>query len=147
MDATERLLGLIDITEQLAALLMKENKALKDQQADEATKLLTEKNNLSRIYETRVRGLMDDQEALSKTDAGLRQKLREIGEKVNAMIIENAYLLKVAIDTNRRIVDMVADAVKTQKPGPGTYSANGTSGNDEVHSAPRNMAISLDQSL
>ena len=147
MDATERLVGLIDITEQLAALLMKENKALKERQVDEATKLLEEKTDLSRIYETRVRGLMDDQEALSKTDADLRQKLRDMGEKVNVMIIENANLLKVAIDTNMRIVDMVADAVKSQRPGPGTYGADGTAGKDDVHAAPRNMAISLDQSL
>lgn len=147
MNATGRVTDLIEITGRLEALLMKENKALSDKDAKEATRFLEEKNNLSRIYESRIKGITDNPTALSEVEPELRLKLRELGEKINLMIRENARLLKITIDANRRVVEMVAEAVKSQQPGPGIYSAKGTSNKADVHSAPRNMALSLDQSL
>jgi hypothetical protein len=147
MDATGRVNDLIEITERLASLLKKENRALNDKNADEATRYLDEKGNLSRIYETRIKGLMDDPSILATAAPELRKELRDLGESVNVMIQENARLLKITIEANRRVVAMVADAVKTQQPGPGTYSAKGTADKNDVHSAPRNLALSLDQSL
>jgi hypothetical protein len=147
MDATGRVNDLIEITERLANLLTKENKALNDKDANEATQYLDEKGNLSRIYETRIQGLIDDPSILANAAPELRDKLRELGESVNIMIKENAQLLKITIEANRRVVSMVAAAVKTQQPGPGTYSAKGTADKNDVHSAPRNLALSLDRSL
>jgi hypothetical protein len=147
MDATGRVNDLIEITERLANLLTKENKALNDKDANEATQYLDEKSNLSRIYETRIQGLMDDPSILANAAPELRDKLRELGQSVNVMIQENAQLLKITIEANRRVVSMVAAAVKTQQPGPGTYSAKGTADKNDVHSAPRNLALSLDRSL
>lgn len=147
MDATGRVNDLIEITERLASLLKKENRALNDKDANEATRYLDEKGNLSRIYETRIKGLMDDPSILATAAPELRKELRDLGESVNVMIQENARLLKITIEANRRVVAMVADAVKTQQPGPGTYSAKGTADKNDVHSAPRNLALSLDQSL
>ena len=147
MDATGRVNDLIEITERLANLLTKENKALNDKDANEATQYLDEKSNLSRIYETRIQGLMDDPSILANAAPELRDKLRELGQSVNVMIQENAQLLKITIEANRRVVSMVAAAVKTQHPGPGTYSAKGTADKNDVHSAPRNLALSLDRSL
>jgi len=147
MNATGRINDLIEITERLATLLMKENKALTDKNAKEATRYLEEKSNLSRIYESRIKGMMDNPSALAAVDPELRQKLRDWGEKVNLMIQENARLLKITIEANRRVVEMVATAVKSQQPGPGIYSAKGTANKSDVHSAPRNLALSLDRSL
>jgi hypothetical protein len=147
MDSTGKVNDLIEITERLASLLKKENKALNDKDANEATQYLDEKGNLSRIYETRIQGLIDNPSILANTAPELREKLRELGESVNVMIQENAQLLKITIEANRRVVAMVAEAVKIQQPGPGTYSAKGTSDKNDVHSAPRNLALSLDQSL
>jgi hypothetical protein len=147
MDATGRANDLIEITERLASLLTKENKALNDKDANEATRYLDEKSNLSRIYETRIKGMIDNPSALAAVAPELREKLRELGETVNVMIQENARLLKITIEANRRVVKMVAAAVKTQQPGPGIYSAKGTADKNDVHSAPRNLALSLDRSL
>lgn len=147
MNATARINDLIEITERLEALLTKENKALSDKNAREATRYLEEKNNLSRIYESRIKGIMDAPAALAGVEPELRLKLRELGEKVNLMIRDNARLLKITIEANRRVVEMVAEAVKSQQPGPGIYSAKGTANKADVHSAPRNLALSLDRSL
>ena len=147
MDSTGKVNDLIEITERLATLLKKENRALNDKDANEATQYLDEKGNLSRIYETRIQGLIDNPSILANAAPELRDKLRELGESVNVMIQENAQLLKITIEANRRVVAMVAEAVKTQQPGPGTYSAKGTADKNDVHSAPRNLALSLDRSL
>jgi len=147
MDPTRRIHDLIDITERLANLLMRENQALRDKRAQEAVQYLEEKNNLSRIYETRLKNFSEQPEAYRDVDVGLRTRLREMGEKVNAMISENARLLKVTIEANRRIVELVADAVKEQQSGPGIYSAKGAPKVNDLHSAPQNLALSVDRSL
>ncbi len=147
MDLTEKLLGLIEITERLAELLHKENNALRDKRAKDAVKYLSEKNELVRIYESRVKGLPDHPEAMAATPPELREKLRQMGEKVNLMVEENGRLLKITIEANRRVVELVAEAVKMQRRGPGIYSANGLADGGKLSSAPRNLAISVNQSL
>ena len=92
MNATGKVHDLIEITERLASLLMKENRALGEKNGSEATKYLEEKSNLSRIYESRIKGMMENPTALSAVDPALRKKLRELGEKINLMIVENANL-------------------------------------------------------
>lgn len=147
MDATGKIQDLLEITERLAILLTKENKALKDKNAKEATRYLEEKTNLSRIYEIRIKNMVENPAAVAAVAPELRQKLREMGDEVNQKIRDNARLLKIAIEANRRVVNLVAEAVKSQRPGPGIYSAKGTTNKSDVQSAPQNLALSLDQSL
>ena len=147
MDATEKVLGLIEITERLADLLNKENTALREKRANDAVQCLDEKNELVRIYETRVKGLPDQPEAIEATPLELREKLRLMGEKVNLLVVENGHLLKVTIEANKRVVDMVAEALKTQQRGPGIYSAKGLADGGKLSSAPQNLALSINQSL
>lgn len=146
MDANERLNDLIELTEQLVNLLMQENKALKEKHAGEATALLEKKSELSRIYESRIETLDSAPELLAKADRELVNTLRELGEKVNLLIEENANLLKITIEATRRVVNMVAEAVKEQHPGPATYSANGIAASSDRHSAPQSLAISVNRS-
>lgn len=147
MDLTEKLLGLIEINERLADLLHKENSALREKRGKDAVQYLGDKNELVRIYESRVKGLPKGPEAMDATSPELRDKLRLIGEKVNLMIEENGRLLKITIDANRRVVELVAEAVKLQRRGPGIYSANGLADGGKRSSAPQNLAISVNQSL
>ena len=100
-----------------------------------------------RIYETRVKGLPKGPEALDAAPPELRDKLREMGEKVNLMVEENGRLLKITIEANRRVVELVAESVKLQKRGPGIYSAKGLADGGKRSSAPQNLAISVNQSL
>jgi len=147
MNLTEKLLGLIEITERLADLLHKENNALRERRANEAIQYLEEKNELARIYESHVKGLPNNPEVMDEIPPELRERLRLIGEKVNLMVEENGRLLKITIDSNRRVVELVAEAVKTQERGPGIYSANGLADGGKRSSAPQNMAISINQTL
>ncbi len=146
MDPTNRVNDLIVITNRLADLLARENEALVNRKYSEINEILDEKVTLGRVYESRIMGLTDDQAALAQVDKELRDQLRSLGEKVNGMIEENAELLKIGIEANRRVVNMIAEAVKASVPSAGTYSANGAA-SVEQHAASKNVAITVDHTL
>lgn len=146
MDPTNRVNDLIVITNRLADLLGRENEALNNRKYSEINEILDEKVTLGRVYESRIMGLTDDPVALEQVDKELRDQLRSLGEKVNGLIEENAQLLKIGIEANRRVVDMIAEAVKASIPSVGTYSANGAT-DVEQHTPSNNIAISVDHTL
>lgn len=146
MDPTNRVNDLIVITNRLADLLGRENEALNNRKYSEINEILDEKVTLGRVYESRIMGLTDDPAALKEVDADLRDQLRGLGEKVNGLIEENAQLLKIGIEANRRVVNMIAEAVKASVPSAGTYSANGATG-VEQHAPSKNVAITVDHTL
>lgn len=147
MDPTKRVNDLIVITGRLADLLERENLALINKQNQDLYDILDEKVTLGRVYETRIMGLTEDSEALDGVDPELLERLRDMGKKVNGLIEENAELLKVAIETNRRVVDLIAEAVKASTPSAGTYSQTGATEMPNHRAAPKNVAISLDHTL
>lgn len=150
MDPTKRINDLIVITSHLADLLARENRALRELRPHDVTDLLDEKNTLTRALDSRAEGLGKQAEApegLDRVDPELRERLRGLGEKVNALATENASLLKVAIAANRHVVEAIAEAAKSSQPGPGTYSANGAVGDKRPGAAARNVAITVDRSL
>ncbi|MCZ6604671.1 MAG: hypothetical protein O7A03_05950 [Alphaproteobacteria bacterium] len=147
MDPTNRVNDLIVITGRLAGLLERENDMLRNKRHNELNEFLDEKVTLGRVYETRIMGLTEaSSEAINSVDPELRDRLRGMGKKVNDLIEDNAKLLKIAIEANRRVVDMIAEAVKASVPSAGTYSANGAA-EVEQHAAPKNIAISVDHTL
>lgn len=147
MDPTNRVNDLIVITGRLADLLERENDALRNRRNQELTEILDEKVTLGRVYESRIMGLTEEEDALESVDPELRERLRGVGEKVNGLIEENAKLLKVAIEANRRVVNLIAEAVKASVPSAGTYSPTGATGTDDHRAAPKNVAISVDHTL
>ena len=147
MDATKRIDDLITITGHLVELLTQENAALRAKRHEDVATLLEKKATLGRAYESRVQGLVEKPDSLAQVDQALRQRLRGLAEKMHGLMEENARFLKVAIAVARRVVGSVSEAVKSSQPGPGTYSANGAVGTPSNGAAPRNLAISVDQSL
>ena len=147
MDPTKRVNDLIVITGRLADLLERENAALREKQNKELNEILDEKVTLGRVYESRIMGLTEDPEALDNVDKELLERLRGIGEKVNGLIEDNAKMLKIAIEANRRVVNLIAEAVKASVPSAGTYSPTGATGTDDHRAAPKNVAISVDHTL
>ncbi len=147
MDPTKRVNDLIVITGRLADLLERENVALREKQNKELNEILDEKVTLGRVYESRIMGLTEDPLALDNVDKELLERLRGIGEKVNGLIEDNAKMLKIAIEVNRRVVNLIAEAVKASVPSAGTYSPTGATGTDDHRAAPKNVAISVDHTL
>ncbi len=147
MDPTKRVNDLIVITGRLADLLERENLALRNKKNQDLNDILDEKVTLGRVYETRIMGLAEDFEVLDGVDSELLERLRTIGEKVNGLIEENAELLKVAIEVNRQVVNLIAEAVKASVPSAGTYSRTGTTETLDHRATAKNVAITLDHTL
>lgn len=147
MDPTKRVNDLIVITGRLADLLERENAALREKQNKVLNEILDEKVTLGRVYESRIMGLTEDPEALDNVDKELLERLRGIGEKVNGLIEDNAKMLKIAIEANRRVVNLIAEAVKASVPSAGTYSPTGATGTQDHRAAPKNASMSVDRTL
>ena len=149
MDATKRINDLIVISENLADLLARENRALRDHKNQEVATLVEQKDALSRAYETRIEGLAEHaaDEDVGAVDQMLRDRLRGLGVEVQGLMEENLQLLNVAIEVNRRVLENVAEAVKVSQPGPGVYSQEGTVDAGKHRAAPKNIPLSIDRSL
>ncbi len=147
MDPNNRLNDLIVITGRLAELLQRENQALRQHRAQEVRDLLDEKSTLSRVYETRYKGIAEHPEIIEGADPDVRDRLRIMGEKVGALMDENAKLLRTAIEANSRVVDLIADAVRDQQPSAGVYAASGTTSTAGSTAAGQRIAYSVDQNL
>ena len=147
MDINKRLTELIDISSQLASVLERENTALTHYDRKSLQPLLDEKTRLGRAYESRMETLGGEAEALAEADPDLSRHLREVGAQVRDLISRNARLLKIAIEANRRVVDLIAEAVKASTPGPGVYGKRGKAAAAPARGAPKSAPISFDRSL
>jgi flagellar biosynthesis/type III secretory pathway chaperone len=149
MDASQRISDLIVISQGLADLLAMENSALRHGRANEIHALVEQKDELCRAYESRIKGLAEHADAatMATVDPALKDQLRTIGEQVQVASRENAQLLRVAIEVNRRVINEVATAVKaSHQASPGTYSKTGGIAGP-YRTAAANIPISLNKSL
>ena len=135
------------IIERLSDVLERENAALKDRKIQEVHALLDDKVTLSRVYETRMQYYNENPDELINVSPELRDKLSTVGANISKLLQQNAAMLKVAIEANRKVVDMIAAAVKSATPGPGTYGSNGVTDIPDHKSQVRGMALSFDQTL
>ena len=146
MDPTNRINDLIVISNRLVDVLERENEALTERRYSEINEILDEKVTLGRVYESRIMGLSDDDTDLNQADGELRNQLLDLGKKVNTLIEKNSIMLKIGIEANRRVVNLIAEAVKASGPNTGTYAANGSNAVAEQVTT-KNVAISIDHTL
>ena len=147
MSSESKVNDIMLIIERLSDVLERENAALKDRKIEDFHALLDDKVTLSRVYETRMQYYNENPHELTNIAPELSDKLRTTGANISKLLQENAAMLKVAIEANRKVVDMIAAAVKSATPGPGTYGSNGISGLSDHKSRAQGMALSLDQTL
>lgn len=147
MEPDNRIQDLILITERLVDVLERENDALSNQRNSELRDILDEKVTLSRVYESRMQVISEKPEILESVDGELRDELRELGIKVNDLITENAKLLKIAMTVSRRVVELIAEAVRDASPSAGTYGAKGTTDSGIANAESKRPSFSLDQIL
>ncbi|MCP5366053.1 MAG: hypothetical protein H6907_18010 [Hyphomicrobiales bacterium] len=146
MDPAKRVNDVILLSGRLINLLTRENDALRQKRSREVSALLEEKNALCRAYESRVRGLMKEPDTLARLDGETRGRMTTFGHKVEALMDENARLLKIAMEANRRILEIAAEAVQAARGAPSVYAANGTLGGRRV-AAPAGVPVSFNKTL
>lgn len=143
MDMTERVNDLIFICERMIDILTIENQALIDQEPQRMKERLDEKTQLSLFYERHMKSIQRRPDCLKGMDEGLMENLRELSSEMQELLEENGRLLKVAMESNRRVMLRVADAAKEHVPHSGTYAPNGTTGVQDETS----VAVTFNQEL
>jgi len=147
MPSNNRIEDLILITGRLVDVLERENDALTNRRNADLRDILDEKVTLSRVYESRMQVISEKPEILDEVDTDLRGKLQDLGQQVSTLIETNGNLLKVAMTVNRRVVELIAEAVREATPSAGTYGSNGTAASGTPGADKQHAAFSLDQVL
>jgi flagellar biosynthesis/type III secretory pathway chaperone len=146
MTANDRMKDLIGLARRLGDLLARENEALRKSERVPVAEQLAEKTTLSRAYEVQVAGLIGEPEEMAKIDPGLRTQYRKAAEHLREAARENDTLLKAAIGSGRRVMEVIAEAVKRSEPTVNTYGRNGVVKRKSLR-APQSLPLSLNQSL
>ena len=147
MDPNNRLNDLIVIMVRLAEILQRENEALRLRRTKNVHSLLDEKATLSRVYETRYKGIAKNPEIIADADINVRERLLAMGNEVKILMDENATLLETAISANRRVVDLIAKAVQDHQPSAGVYGSHGATSHAGSNAAAQRVAFTVDQNL
>ncbi|MEQ8322579.1 MAG: hypothetical protein RH946_20115 [Rhodospirillales bacterium] len=145
MDVAKRMTDLVNVTTRLISVLERENEILRERRHSELTLILDEKETIARVYQARIMGLEENPDVLDGATDEDRAHLMELAKKVDSLMAQNARLLEVAMTVSKRIVDLVAEAVKEAAPKSGAYSAKG-----QTAGAPHkggNMSLSLNETL
>ena len=146
MNAATRVDDLIIIGRRLAELLKEENESLRRRRAEDIADSLKDKTALSHAFESRFKGLADKPDELAGIDAEQGERLRDMAERIHTLTEENDHLLKVALAAHEKMVESIAEAVKSSQPGPSIYTRTGRHGTATDGGA-KGTPISLDQAL
>ena len=147
MEPNRRIDDFVTITSQLIDILKKENQALKDHQYSDLKELLEDKTTISRVYETKLQTLEDQPDFLTDSDHSLKVRLTSLANEVNKYVEENGLRLKIAIEANRKVVDLIAEAVRETSQKTETYGSSGSNSLSGGRAESKSIAISLDQTL
>ncbi|MDH5749632.1 MAG: hypothetical protein OEY85_10025 [Rhodospirillales bacterium] len=147
MNMKQRIEDLAFINERLVDVLKRENAALTALRTEELKDLKSDKESLTRAYESRVLGVYKNIDDLSQVDKDLLERLGILCGKVDALVEENTLLLRVGMEANRRVVDMIAEAVKSLNSGAQTYSGTGAMAHGNLRKNQPVGSISINETL
>jgi len=146
MDARKRMDDLIAITTRLIDVLEREHEILIERRHADLNGLLDEKETIARVYQARVMGLQEHPDQFEGLEPDDRDELRALAKKADNLIRVNARMLEAAMYASKRVVDLVAEAVKDASNPTGAYSQRGSTAPPAPRGT-RTNAISLDQTL
>ncbi len=113
------------VTERLIAFVERENTALQGGDIALIRDTAEEKNRLSVGYGRLFGKLTAEPSALAGLPEEDRAVLRDAAGRLDARLDLNGRLLDVKIKAGRIFANMIADAARLSRPGPGTYDKGG----------------------
>lgn len=126
MDINARINEYKDVITHFSALLEEENKALRAYDVETVNSMLEQKTKLVASYRAMVAYFIKNQDEFKKADTACRQTLKEISEKLNALMVENDTLLKTKMTTSKMIMDSIVRFAKSSLSSNSTsYGAEG----------------------
>jgi len=145
MDVAKRMTDLVNVTTRLIDVLERENEMLRERRHAELNLILDEKETIARVYQARIMGLEENPDVLNEASEEDRDHLRDLARRVDKLMAQNGRMLEIAMTVSKRIVDLVAEAVKDAQPKSGAYSAKGNTAAAPAKGG--SMSLSLNETL
>lgn len=131
-------------------MVLAQAQAQADKEADQEKMALTPPS-----AEAAVEGSESELEAQTKedqvkedlADPAAVEHLRDLGHRIEELVEVNARLLKINIDTGKRFMESLAEAVQIDPKDAATYGRKGSQGNDYAQRTQRGSSVTLDQQL
>lgn len=115
----------IDIVHGLTGLMSQETRLLQAMQIKEFAKLQDRKASLVEAYENQTRALREDPGFAATIDPRMRAELKDVAERMQAVMAENDIAIKAARKLNERVATAIVDAVQSSMPNSAVYSSRG----------------------
>ncbi len=135
---------LLAVANELHAVIVLENAALKAQDYKKVDSLYDRKDALARVYEQHMQSMNANPAFLKTLPKSEQDKLRAIAEKLKAAGDENITRLRGHIKVTQQIVDTVAQTVRAESPMTavtGFYSSSGTTGEIKAPSSSSSILL------
>ncbi len=124
-DAALRVQSLIDITDALSAIMLKENDLLTSQRAREIAPLQAEKARLAAAYAQSIRDIAANRASVNAADSVLLSELRDITKTFEERAANQRALLNGAAKAAEGVVKSVAAEAANEKASA-SYGADNT---------------------
>ncbi|MBO6784568.1 MAG: hypothetical protein JJ899_15035 [Alphaproteobacteria bacterium] len=135
--------SLIRVTERLSSLMDNEVELLRGERARDIKALQADKESLTAVYQRLMSDLHGAPQALNGIDEGRRTALRRAAERLEKSAMGNAVALRTAVEANHRLMEAIADAIRSRSNENSPYGANGQFG-----AAPNaSLNVSVNQTL
>jgi len=135
--------SLIRVTERLSALMETEVDLLRGNRARDIKALQTDKESLTAVYQRMMGDLHATPDALTGIDDGRSSALRRAADRLEKSALGNSIALRTAVEANTRLMEAIADAIRSRGNENATYGANAQMG--QATQAP--LTVSLNQTL
>lgn len=125
IDATTRVKTLIALTEELSAIITRENELLEARRPKELSALQPEKARLALAYAQSIRHVAADRSSVAAAGEGLVNELRELTKIFEARASRQRALLNGARAASESVLKAIAEeAGRTAEPSYGARRAN-----------------------
>lgn len=131
--------NLIRVTQRLSSLMENEVDLLRGNRARDIKALQSDKESLTAVYQRMMMDLKEAPNALHGIDDGRRNALRRAAAKLEKSAMGNAIALRTAVEANNRLMEAIADAIRSRSSENAPYGANAQLGSSRQ--APLNVSV------
>ncbi len=118
---------LLDVIDGFAALLEKENEALRKFDTEAVGSMYEQKAKTVSAYRSMSAFFIKNQAYLNQADADLKQELKDASKELDGLLKENELLLKTRMETSKNVMDTIINIAKvTNNRNATSYGAHGT---------------------
>ena len=117
--------SVVEIMRELTSLLSREVDLLRAMQIREFGRLQDRKATLINAYEQQTNDLRGDPSFAKTIDPLLRDELKDVTERMTAVVRANEQAISAAREINNRVAEAIIDAVQSTNPGNAAYSDKG----------------------